>query len=354
MVLVLYFYVLLMIILTFGLIKLLAGKKQPVSGRGEPLVSVVIAFRNEEANLPLLLKDLCNQSYGNFEVVFVDDDSSDRGAELIAKAKCDNFIVLRNPSGTGKKAALQYGLTRAKGEIILFTDADCRLPGDWIKSVVACMQSSGAGVCLGNVLLEEGRSFFSRLEALEFAALQASTLGAVGAGLAFMSNGADFAVKREVLSYADLNDRYASGDDVFLLQSALAHGYKVSACISPQCAVMTKGTGNLRDFLEQRIRWASKTGGGNMIQKIVALTVFGTNAFLLYEMFAAFDLFMIMLFVKFLADVMLVSVYLAKFKRLKLLAWAVILEFFYLFYAVYAGIASQIKGYEWKGRKYKR
>lgn len=93
-----------------------------------PTISVIIPARNEEKNLPLLLKDLHTQSEAPFEIICVDDESSDSTAQ-IGESHGVRVLSLRDkPQGwTGKSWACQNGANAATGELLLFLDADVRL-----------------------------------------------------------------------------------------------------------------------------------------------------------------------------------------------------------------------------------
>ena len=109
-----------------------------------PFVSVVIAARNEEGNIERCIEALKKQDYSNklFEVIIINDRSTDNTAEIIA-GKTDsvsNFHTLTIkdlPVNTSpKKFALQKGIEASKGEIILTTDADCVPKPGWISGMV--------------------------------------------------------------------------------------------------------------------------------------------------------------------------------------------------------------------------
>lgn len=95
-----------------------------------PFVSVLVPARDEEANIAACLRSLSAQTYPSFEIIAVDDGSRDRTFELIeAAAHADSRIVpLRAPptppGWLGKSAALAFGARRARGQWLLFTDAD--------------------------------------------------------------------------------------------------------------------------------------------------------------------------------------------------------------------------------------
>ncbi len=96
----------------------------------EPLVSIIVPFRNEEGNLPNLLESLKEQDYKNLEIILVDDQSTDNStkiAEGYAKRvrNCKVVTVKDRPEGwVGKTWACEEGFRRAGGEWLLFTDAD--------------------------------------------------------------------------------------------------------------------------------------------------------------------------------------------------------------------------------------
>ena len=134
-------YLLFIVFIISGLFK---HKSPKISlSKDLPLVSVVIAARNEEKNLPDLIYDLVNQEYplDKLEVIFVNDRSKDLTNRLLNEASDDysfiNHIVIEELSHkmTPKKYALTKGIESAKGEIIISTDADCRVGKFWVSSM---------------------------------------------------------------------------------------------------------------------------------------------------------------------------------------------------------------------------
>lgn len=114
---------------------------------GLPPVSVIIPARNEEGSLPLLLADLSRQSVPAFEILCVDDDSTDDTAR-VARAGGARVISLHDkPAGwIGKSWACISGARAAKGERLLFLDADVRLAPDGLKRLLYAQQSLGGTV----------------------------------------------------------------------------------------------------------------------------------------------------------------------------------------------------------------
>jgi len=102
--------------------------KNPAS----PFISVVIPALNEEKFLPLSLESLIKQDYSNFELIVVDNNSSDKTAKIAEKFGAK---VLFEPN-PGVAFARQKGFMEAKGEIIATTDADTILPSNWISQII--------------------------------------------------------------------------------------------------------------------------------------------------------------------------------------------------------------------------
>ena len=100
-------------------------------------ISVIVPFRNEESNLLPLLMSLEKQTDNNYEVIFIDDHSSDNGYNiLLQNITKENFKLLKlPPNNIGKKTAISYGIKHSNGEIILTIDADCIAPENWVSSM---------------------------------------------------------------------------------------------------------------------------------------------------------------------------------------------------------------------------
>ena len=105
--------------------------KSPAYLKTSPLVSILVAARNEATAIEQTLSALLRLDYPNFKVILIDDQSSDGTGEIAARiaAKDSRLLVI---SGTdppadwiGKSWALHQGVKNAPGEWLLFTDADC-------------------------------------------------------------------------------------------------------------------------------------------------------------------------------------------------------------------------------------
>ena len=97
------------------------------------LVSVVIPTYNRKKLLQKSVRSLLRQSYKNFEIIIVDDGSSDGTENVVKKFKAVKYIKQKR---RGPATARNTGIKSAKGEIIAFTDDDCEVDCNWLKSIV--------------------------------------------------------------------------------------------------------------------------------------------------------------------------------------------------------------------------
>ena len=126
-----------------------------------PSLSVVIAARNEEANLPAKLENLRRMDYprDRFEVVIASDGSTDRTAEILRDHSSTVRAVILGESN-GKACALNEAVRRSTGEILVFLDARQYVEPDAVSELVSCFADPSVGAVSGELLLEdsEGKS----------------------------------------------------------------------------------------------------------------------------------------------------------------------------------------------------
>jgi len=123
-------------------------KAEPVTGSlpESPFVSICVPARNEERDLEACLASLLEQGYPHFEVIVVDDNSTDRTPVIIdsLKERYSHLIAIRGaplpPDWYGKPFALHQAVQKSRGEILLFTDADPIFRPHAITSAVYLMQ----------------------------------------------------------------------------------------------------------------------------------------------------------------------------------------------------------------------
>jgi len=267
-----------------------------------PMASVVIAARNEEANLPDLIQDLINQEYpiDKLEVIIVDDRSTDATSTILSDAAetygLIHTIRIEKKSGhmTPKKYALSLGIESAKGDVILSTDADCRVNPFWVSSMVySVLESDGISIGYSKVTT---LSFFDQYQRLDFLGIIATNAGAAGWGQYWSGTGQNLAYKKShyesVNGFEPVKDEL-SGDDMYLVQ-AISKKHTGFLNIDPNSFVETSPMASLDHFINQRSRWASNSRK-NVDQSPVFFTflssAFLCNTFLLLNFLSGQDWF---------------------------------------------------------------
>ena len=225
-------------------------------------VSVVVPCKNEQENVMKLITCLAQQSYQNFELIIVNDHSSDATRNYINRAKKDfPNILLIDAVGHGKKNALKEGITKAKSNLIITTDADCMPSYHWIEAIGSFYKRFPSDLIICPVGLSDKDDLFSRVQALEFSSLVGTAAGSAGAGMPILCNGANLAFTKKVWlnSQKDLHSEEQSGDDIFLLESVKKAGGKIRFLKSEAAFVKTKPPKDIMEFINQRRRWAGKS-----------------------------------------------------------------------------------------------
>lgn len=338
-----------------------------VSDAALPFVSVIIPARNESLHIADCIQSVINQKYprGLIEIIVVDDHSSDQTA-VIAEQTGAKVLHLQDaglsPNTVAyKKAALQYGIVQSKGELILTTDADCIAKPQWIHTMVQCLLHQKVVMVSGPVLMQSGLSFFEKFQSLDYSILQGITSAANAGGIHDLSSGANMCyVKNAFIDAGGYNhiDHIASGDDM-LLQQKFRKKFpgKIYHCWNQNAIVATRPEKTFRSFLQQRIRWSSKTSAyqDSKIKWILAwVYLFNVSLITLTvcSLFS-FQYFMVLcsiLFLKILVEWRFVKNILNFFGNSHLIKSFIAFQPLHIFYVVVSGFLGLTGKYQWKGR----
>tara|TARA_R110002012_G_scaffold312248_1_gene522678 strand:- start:248631 stop:249758 length:1128 start_codon:yes stop_codon:yes gene_type:complete len=363
-------YLLLIGVLIYGFEKVPKFQTEDIPEKTQ--FSIIIPFRNEENNLPQLLKSIKNLDYPTdlYEIILIDDDSEDRSVENI-KTFIENGLqhvtILKNniKSTSPKKEAISMAIKKAKYNWVITTDADCIVPKLWLKSFNGMIQNTPARLIAAPVNYHDIASFLDRFQTLDLLSLIGTTIGCFGIKEPFLANGANLAYKKELfseLSGFEGSTEIASGDDVFLLQKAVKHNSEdVFYLKTIDATVETKPQRNWNQLVSQRLRWAAKsthyksffgifTGFLVMLMNllivvlipIVAFGILTTNNFISILLIKlSIDFLLIFKTSRFLHQESVLTSYLAA-------------SIFYPFFSTYIIFISFYKAYTWKGRTFKK
>lgn len=329
-------------------------------------VSVLIAARNEEHNIAATLADILCQDYPKhlFDIIVVDDHSTDDTAEIVSSFAQQGvrLIQLREnkPLNSYKKLALTRAIAQSNAELLVATDADCRMGKRWLSTLVALYEEERPHMISAPVMYHAETSLFEKLQTLEFLFLIGLGAAGIGNGKPSTCNGANLAYRRETfieLGGFDGIDHVASGDDeLFLHKVSQKYPQGVRFCKSYDALVLTKAKESIGAFISQRKRWASKsTHYKNKSIVWLGVSIWLFNVVLLIGASCAFFssqyvLVIVCLLLKYIAERWFMAPICGFAKRPRLLALLPILTLIHTFYIVYIGITGNIGRYQWKGR----
>jgi len=112
----------------------------------EPLVSIIIPVKNGERTLDACLRSIKRSYYKRFEVIVVDDHSTDRTAEIGRGHQC---MVFEAPDGHGANSARNFGAKQAKGEVLVFLDSDIVIARETLLGIVETLEDRGLDAVVG-------------------------------------------------------------------------------------------------------------------------------------------------------------------------------------------------------------
>ncbi|TDQ06668.1 glycosyltransferase family 2 protein [Pedobacter metabolipauper] len=333
-------------------------------------VSVIVAARNEEMNIAKTLDDLVAQNYDKnlLEIIFIDDHSTDRTSEIIS-SYADRGVKLitlneSKPLNSYKKKAIQIAIAQSEGDLIVTTDADCRMGANWLKMIVSFYEEKKYKMISSPVAYHQEQGFFERAQSLEFLYLIGLGASTIGNDKPSTCNGANLAYEKaafyEVGGFKGIDD-LASGDDELLLHKMAAkYTGRIGFLKNDAAVVYTHAKATLADFIQQRKRWASKSTSYKnkaIIVLGVCIWLFNVDIFvnLISGIFVGyyFKVAIVQLLIKMFFEFLFLYDVTKFAKRQSLLVLFPAVSLLHIVYIVYIGIAGNSGKYNWKGRMVK-
>jgi cellulose synthase/poly-beta-1,6-N-acetylglucosamine synthase-like glycosyltransferase len=335
-------------------------------------VTVIIPARNEEQHIINCLTSLQEQTYPStlFEVIVVDDHSSDKTAALVESFPLSNLRLIRlkeylqEQTNAYKKKGIELAIAQSTGDWIITTDADCIVPPLWIEMIMAFQESTSCEFIAGPVKFDADESLLHIFQAIDFLTMQGITAAAAFRNFHAMCNGANLAYSKKI--FHEVNgfqhiDTLASGDDMFLMQKVRQQFPRKAGYLkNKNSIVMTEPAKSWKAFWQQRIRWSSKANKyDDKVLFRVLLLVYLFNFFLLAlfigSLFYPDTIFvaLLLLICKAVVEFPFVQSVADFFNQRKLMFYFLILQPLHIVYIVSAGLFGQLGSYQWKGRKVK-
>jgi cellulose synthase/poly-beta-1,6-N-acetylglucosamine synthase-like glycosyltransferase len=330
-------------------------------------VSIIVAARDEEANIAKTIDDLVAQQYPKAltEIIIIDDHSTDRTAEIVLSYADRNVKLIKlnedRALNSYKKKAIQTAIGTCSGDLIITTDADCRMGADWLATIVNLYEQKKYKMISSPVAYFQEKSFFERLQSLEFLYLIGLGASTIGNKQPSTCNGANLAYEKatfyEVGGFQGIDD-LASGDDELLLHKIAAkYPDQIGFLKNREAIVYTHAKETLASFIQQRKRWASKsTRYKNKAIIVLGVLIWIFNLSILANFITGLFIpgFLTITFYQLLVKMVLETLFLWDVtgfaKRRSLLILIPILNVLHILYIVYIGIAGNSGKYNWKGR----
>jgi cellulose synthase/poly-beta-1,6-N-acetylglucosamine synthase-like glycosyltransferase len=327
-----------------------------------PTASVIVAVRDEERVISRCLNALDALEYpdGKLQIVVINDGSTDTTGEIIRefiKGK-SRFTMVNGvePGGhlRGKSNALVHGLKVATGEVILTTDADCKVNPLWVKTLASYF-TDGVGL-LGGMTSQETGSAWKGMQHLDFMYLLGAGSGTINAGLPLSVIGNNMAYLKkaydETGGYENMPFSVTEDSQILAAISNLKK-YKIIYPLDKDSLVESLPVEGLVALYKQKKRWG--IGGLNVPPH--GLIVLGTAVFshLLSILVLPFNpilgLFSILVIV--LSDLIFLFSIVNRMKLLNTLKYFPFFEIYYFIYIIFLPIILLFsKSVDWKGRKF--
>ena len=326
-------------------------------------VSVIICARNEEVNLKENLSFFLEQDYPDFEVVVVNDCSSDE-SEFILKKFSEQYanlkVVTLNEHDRykhGKKFAVTIGIKAAQHEHLLFTDADCRPASlNWIRHMQSNFKGNTA-IVLGFSPYKRAKGFLNAFIRFETFNTALNYLSFSLAGNPYMGVGRNLSYTKTLFfknkGFASHMHILSGDDDLFVNENANRSNTVIE--IDPESHTWSEPKKTWTSLWKQKIR---HMGAGKAYKsrhkRVLTIQAGSSMAFyVLLEVMAFMQTqWWLLLSIYFIRLIIQLLVYFPSMRKLKcknLIWWFPILDLFYIFFIIVLGIVSSFKReIQWK------
>ncbi len=228
----------------------------------KPFVTVMIPAHNEEGVIGATVQNILNMDYENFEVIVIDDRSSDNTASVIKdlEQKYEKVTALIRPKDAfpGKSAVLNDALKLAKGEAILVFDADATVDPDFLSKLIPNLEPKDVGaVQARKVIRNKNTNLLTRCQNNEYTMDAHLQLGRDSIKGAVELRGNGELIKREALEDIGGWNNYTIVDDLDMSTRLHIKGWDVRFCID--AVVYEEGIIYIKPLYRQRRRWLEGT-----------------------------------------------------------------------------------------------
>ena len=335
-------------------------------------LSVVIPARNEEKNIIGCLESVCSQHYTPelLQVVAIDDCSTDKTWDLLRHFHTGEKVINSTrlaevedgEFSAYKKRAIETGIAMSHNNVIVTTDADCKHPLTWLKTIALFYEEKKPAFIAAPVALQNDSSVLQIFQALDFLVLQGITGASVHKKIHSMCNGANLAYEKrifnEVAGFTGI-DKIASGDDMLLMHKISSkYPDRIHYLKSKQAIVASLPMQTWKDFFDQRIRWSSKARSYDdkrIFWVLLLVYLFNLSFLVLLVGGPWFHVLWVCAGILWIAKTIIEFPFVYSvasfFDKTSLLKYFFFFQPLHIAYTIMAGLLGQFGKYEWKGRK---
>lgn len=242
----------------------------------EPSVSMIIAIKNEGKYLVEHVEKWLDQDYTNYEIIIIDDHSTDNSLEILKSFSNSKLRHLKMPlEKTGKKEALTLGIAEAKGEWILVTDGDCYPESNsWISTMMSC--SSDKDVILGYSPYLTFPGFLNKLIRYETWYVAMQYISAALSNNAYMGVGRNMAFKKQIFEKVGGYQQHIGlrGGDDDLLIASLGKEVRYAVATARPSWVWTYPETSFSNYLNQKRRHLSTAPSYRLKTRIHLMSIY--------------------------------------------------------------------------------
>ena len=188
------------------------------------LVSVITPARNAAKTIERCIISVLRQNFeGNLEYIVVEGGSTDGTRQILEKYQTEGKIKLIIGPGKGPATARNIGIKEARGEILVFIDADCEADENWMRNLIKPFKKEEVGGVCGSVKTPRGLSLIGRIVGLDWEYRQEERIVKGLRWFHFMNT----AYRREIFDKIGLlNEEFVTGEDQEFFRRAVRTGYK--------------------------------------------------------------------------------------------------------------------------------
>ena len=235
---------------------------QIINENYKPYVTVMIPAHNEESVISNTVHNILNMDYENFDIIVIDDRSTDNTASVIKdlENKYDKVTALVRPTDTfpGKSAVLNDAFKIAKGEAILVFDADATVEPDFLSKLIPYLEPKDVGaVQARKVIRNKNVNLLTRCQNNEYTMDTHFQAGRDSIKGAVELRGNGELIKRQAIEDIGGWNNYTLVDDLDMSTRLHVKGWDIRFC--PDAVVYEEGIIYLRPLYRQRRRWLEGT-----------------------------------------------------------------------------------------------